>query len=549
MKQLTKKAWSLFLALALIVCFALPAMAVSDSDLSAAVAKSAAYIQNTVKEPQVASIGGEWAVIGLARSGQNVPQSYWDNYYAKVEEYVKAKNGVLHTKKYTEYSRVALALTSIGADPTNVAGYNLLTPLGDFDKTVWQGVNGPIWALIALDSAAYEMPVNTEAVKQASRQMYVDEILRRQLDDGGWNLTGEGGSGQADPDITGMALQALANYKEQAKVAAAVDKALACLSKMQDEEGGYSSWNAANSESVVQVIVGLCALGLDLQDSRFVKNGHGLLDNLLSYSKPDGSFIHTNQGSGNDQMSSEQGLYGLVAALRAVKGQNSLYNMSDCNIHVSGQPGGNTPPSPTGMHPDVKKVPVVAEGVTFADIANHKNKAAIEALAARKIINGYNAESFGPDDTMTRAQFATIVVNGLGLPQQTVNTFADVPANAWFAPYVGAAYKYGIVNGRSATVFDPAGTITRQEAAAMVARSANKLCGVQISLNESEIAGTLAKFGDAAKISDWARENMAFCYKEGIMDPSDQNAKPTTPILRWEIAQMLYNLLEKVDLL
>ena len=45
------------------------------------------------------------------------------------------------------------------ADPRDVAGYDLTKPLGDFDKTVWQGINGPIWALIALDSGNYEVPV------------------------------------------------------------------------------------------------------------------------------------------------------------------------------------------------------------------------------------------------------------------------------------------------------------------------------------------------------------------------------------------------------
>ena len=278
--------------------------AVTDDELSTAVTGSAKYMLDTVESPQVGSIGGEWAVIGLARSGYPVPQEYWDGYYATVEEYVEACGGVLHDKKYTEYSRLVVALTAIGADPRDVAGYNLLTPLGDFDKTIWQGINGPIWALIALDSGNYDMPVNTEAETQATRQMYVDEILSRQLDNGGWNLTDRGGSGGADPDITGMALQALAKYQEQAEVRAATEDALYCLSAMQDTDGGFSSWDSANSESVVQVIVALCELGIDLDDSRFVKDGNTLLDNLMSYRKANGSFLHTAAGSGSNQMPS-----------------------------------------------------------------------------------------------------------------------------------------------------------------------------------------------------------------------------------------------------
>lgn len=542
-----KRGLSLLLTLILVMGLCVPAMAISESDLTSAVTKSASYMLDAVKQPQVGSIGGEWTVIGLARSGHDVPQKYWDNYYAAVEDYVEDCSGVLHKKKYTEYSRVVVALTAIGADPADVAGYDLLKPLGDFDKTIWQGINGPIWALIALDSGSYEMPVNAEAKTQATRQMYIDEILSRQLNDGGWNLSDKGGNGQSDPDVTGMALQALAKYQAQSAVKAATDKALTCLSKMQDSDGGYASWETSNSESVVQVIVALCELGIDLNDSRFTKNGSTLLDNLFSYRNADGSFSHTANGSGNDQMSSEQGFYGIVAVMRAMQGKNSLYRMSDCSIRVSGNAGLDTIGLP-GKHADVQKVPVTVPGTTFADITNHANKTAIEELAARGIITGYNATSFGPNDTMTRAQFATIVVRGLGLPLMTTNNFSDVKAGSWYASYVGTAYSYGIVNGRTATTFDPEGTITRQEAAAMVARAA-KLCGMDTELETYEILNVLAQFGDYMSIGEWARESMAFCYGEDILDQSDWNVEPNRAILRCEIAQMLYNMLVKSTLM
>lgn len=542
-----KRGLSLLLTLILVMGLCVPAMAISESDLTSAVTKSASYMLDAVKQPQVGSIGGEWAVIGLARSGYDVPQKYWDNYYAAVEDYVENCNGVLHNKKYTEYSRVVVALTAIGADPTNVAGYDLLKPLGDFDKTIWQGINGPIWALIALDSGNYDMPINAEAKTQATRQLYIDEILSRQLNDGGWNLSDKGGNGQSDPDITGMALQALAKYQSQSAVKTATDKALTCLSNMQDNRGGYASWETSNSESVVQVIVALCELGIDLNDSRFTKNGSTLLDNLFSYRNADGSFSHTANGSGNDQMSSEQGFYGIVAVMRAMQGKNSLYRMSDCSIRISGNAGVDTIGLP-GKHADVQKVPVTVPGTTFADITNHANKTAIEELAARGIITGYNATSFGPNDTMTRAQFATIVVRGLGLPLMTTNNFSDVKAGSWYASYVGTAYSYGIVNGRTATTFDPEGTITRQEAAAMVARAA-KLCGMDTELETYEILNVLAQFGDYMSIGEWARESMAFCYGEDILDQSDWNVEPNRAILRCEIAQMLYNMLVKATLM
>lgn len=550
MKQRTgARSLTLLLTLCLVLSLTVPAWAVSNDELQSYVTKSGAYILDTVKNPQVGSIGGEWAVLGLARSGYDVPDGYFEEYYATVEAYVKACSGALHVKKYTEYSRVIVALTAIGKNPSDVAGYNLLTALGNFDKIIWQGINGPIWALIALDSGNYAMPQNPAAATQATRQMYINEILSRQLSNGGWNLTDKGGDGTVDPDITGMALQALAKYQEQAAVKTATDKALDCLSKMQRPDGSFASWGTTNSESVAQVIVALCELGISLDDSRFVKNGNTALDNLLTYQQSDGSFMHTVDGSGNNQMSSEQGFYSLVAALRAATSKSSLYRMSDSiSIGEEGSTGLKKGEGLEGKHGDVKAMPVTAPGTNFDDIYNSANRSAIEVLAARGIINGKGNGLFDPNANMTRAEFATIITRGLGLVPENTGVFTDVMPDQWYASYIGTANKYGIVNGIGGGLFNPNGTITRQEAATMVARAA-KLCGMDTELSPSTIRDMLAQFGDYVTVASWAQTSMAFCYQEGILDQSVLNIEPVKPILRCEIAQMLFNMLTKANLI
>jgi hypothetical protein len=550
MKQLRSRFMALAVTAALVFTLSAGALVADKPALQTAVTRSAAYMLKTVANPQVGSIGGEWAVLGLARSGYDVPQTYYQNYYATVESYVKACKGVLHDKKYTEYSRLIVALTSIGKDARNVGGYDLTQALGDFDKTIWQGLNGPIWALIALDSGNYAIPQNKSAKTQATRQMYVNEILSRQLADGGWSLMGKGGgTTPADPDITGMALQALAKYQSDSAVQKAIDVALNCLSKQQDKDGGFSSWENGNSESVVQVITALCELGISLDDSRFVKNGSTLLDSLLFYRQADGSFRHMSVGGGNNQMSSEQGLYGLVAVLRAQNGKNSLYRMSDA-IFISG----SAPSGPAkgaglpGKNADVKAVPITAPGTTFDDIVFSENLTAIEALAARGVITGKGGGKFDPSASMTRAEFAAIVTRALGLAERTSGVFADVPASAWYAPFVGAANQYGIVTGMGDSSFDPGATITRQEAAAMVARAA-KLCGMDTGLPAIEVRDILAQFGDYITVADWAQPFMAFCYREGILSQSDVNIEPSKVITRAEIAQMLFQMLTKANLI
>ena len=538
MKHRIRRAVSLCLALILALGLGVHA---SAAQVSTDLDQTARYIRTTVKAPQVGSVGGEWAVLGLARSSYAVPDSYYTAYYKNVETYVKDKKGVLHSKKYTEYSRVILALTAMGKDARDVAGYDLTLPLGDYDKTVWQGLNGPIWALIALDAGDYPMPENKAAKTQATRQMYVDCILDRQNPDGGWSLNA--GDTTSDPDITGMALQALSEYRDQAQVGSAIEKALACMSARQSSDGGFASWETENSESCVQMIVALCELGLDPEDGRFVKNGTSLLDVLASYRLSDGSYCHT-RGDGGNGMATEQALYALAAVRRAETGKPSLYDMSDAR-----SPGGETDTQGLpGKHKDVKPAQVVTPGLTFSDTNTHANRRAIEALAARGIINGMGDGTFGPDKTMTRAQFAAIVVRGLGLPQQAVTVFGDVKATDWHAPYVGTAYTYGIVNGRSANTFDPNGTITRQEAALMVARAA-KLCGMDTEMSALAVRDVLAQFTDYVTAADWARAGLAFCYREGILDDSALEILPKAAIHRCEIAQMLYNLLGTAQLL
>ena len=532
-------AW--ILTLAILLTLTVPALAASG--VQNEVQGSAAYMVSAVKSPEVGSIGGEWAIIGLARSGYTVPTNYYEDYYARVEKYVKNCSGVLHERKYTEYSRVSLALTAIGRDPSKVAGYNLLMPLGDFEKTIWQGMNGPIWALIALDSGNYDIPKNPAAKTQATRQLYIDEIVTNQKKDGGWSLTD---TGDSDVDITAMALQALAKYQDQKAVKSATDKALDYLSDVQDSKGGYASWGTTNVESVAQVVVALCELGLDLGDSRFVKNGHTLTENLLSFRQSNGGFYHVLDGSdGNNQMSAEQGFYALVAINRAENGKNSLYRMGDV-IKATTKP--STTVKKGSADASVSVPAVTAPGTTFSDVKNHANKAAIEALASRGIINGMGQGTFMSNKTMTRAEFAAIVTRALGLAAKDTKAFTDVPSSKWYAGYIGTANSSGIVNGVGSGKFNPDGTITRQEAAAMVARAA-KLCGLDTAMDAAATKDMLAQFGDYRSVASWAKEPMAFCYSVNILDQSDLNIEPTKAILRCEIAQMLYNMLSAAELI
>lgn len=307
-----------------------------EDSVDKGIKETAQLMLQTIPAPEISSLGGEWTVMSLARADLGIDSKYFENYYGNVVNTVKESEGVLHERKYTEYSRVILALTAIGKDPTNVAGYNLVANLADFERVIFQGINGPTFALIALDSKDYEIPINPDVKIQGTREMYIDNILERQLPDGGFSIAGD--DTPADADMTGMVLQALSKYKDMPKVKGAINEAVECLSKLQLEDGGYSSWGSANSESVVQVIMALTELGIDPNDDRFIKNDNSLIDNLMTFYVDGGGFMHIKEGEKEnggaqagivDPMATDQAMYGIVGYQRYMNQKNSFYNMSD----------------------------------------------------------------------------------------------------------------------------------------------------------------------------------------------------------------------------
>lgn len=319
------------LSLFVILCLAVTsvtgtAFAGSSVSYKKAMDKTQSYITENLKEPTIDN--GDWMVLGLARNGVSPGNALLKAYYSNAVKKLKTQKGELHPVKYTDYSRTILVFTALGKDPSDAGGYNLLKRLADFNKVKKQGINGPIWALIALDSGNYKIPTVKGVSVQTTRNLLIDYILDAQLEDGGFALSGE----KADPDMTGMALQALAKYykdKNYPKVTEAVDKALDCITYMQKTDGGFASWGTDNSESICQIIVALTALGINPEkDERFIRNGNSAIDALLDYYVSGGGFKHTKSGKING-VATEQGFYALTAYQRLLDGKNALYDMTD----------------------------------------------------------------------------------------------------------------------------------------------------------------------------------------------------------------------------
>jgi len=311
------------------------------TQLNATMAKLAA----TVTEPVFGTTAGEWTVLSLARGNYYAKDNaYFTGYYDRIVQTVNTTaasvnmSGALHKNKSTENSRLIVALSAIGKDATSVGDWNLVEAYSANGLT-WikkQGLNGTIWALIALDSNNYATSDTT------IRQQCVDSILSLQHDDGGWALQANK-TYASDPDVTGMALTALYPYRDQPAVAAACEEAFACLSAMQHDNGTFASGGSECAESCAWVIVSTTTWGINPDtDRRFIKNGKSVVDGLLAHYLSDSATFQHAVGAGSNAMATDQSCYALVAYDRFINGKKALYDYSDVTFEedtvVTGKP-------------------------------------------------------------------------------------------------------------------------------------------------------------------------------------------------------------------
>ncbi|MDR1028720.1 MAG: DUF4430 domain-containing protein, partial [Clostridiales Family XIII bacterium] len=389
-----------------------------DTSADGALYAALGYLGAGVTNPIMDSVGGEWAVVALARAGVGDPDAQvYQNYLKNLETAASAKIAstdpdtqvnkvVFRDRRITDNERVVVALSALGKDASAYTAsdgktYDFLSAIldrqaapndGEYQAVV-QGINGAIFALLALDSGGYLLPedepagtvplsadesgtvgvldaddpASAEALESgdpasveplegndtptvgpgtAARAYYLNFVLGREKNTGGWALGGEKDAA-GDPDITGMTLQALARYYKMddaayapyadagapalADIKAAVGRALTMLKDAQNEETGGFNHGGETSESAAQVLTGLSALGTDgTEDGSLFAS---VLANLLTYrNEATGAFVHVKGSDKGAQMATEQATYALVAYTRYVAGLAPLYDMSDVRV-------------------------------------------------------------------------------------------------------------------------------------------------------------------------------------------------------------------------
>lgn len=312
----------------------------------------------------------DWTALAMACAG--VADDY-AGYLSRLQSYVEqkyAENGGLHEVKATEYHRIALTVAALGGDPasfgTKPDGTAIdLVADGTYDwqgenELGAQGLNGWIFALLAMDAVAAEVPADA----RYSRESIVDTIVSAQLPEGGFAL----GGSDMDVDITAMALQALAPY--QAQYPEAIDAALNALSAAQLPSGGFESWGAQSSESCAQVLLALCALDVDPEtDERFQKADGNVIDALLAFRLADGSFAHQSDGAA-DAMAGEQAMQALTAMALRQQSAGRFFDLTDVHpIQLDGAGDAAPAETPAESGGSFPVLPVVLVVIAVAAVA------------------------------------------------------------------------------------------------------------------------------------------------------------------------------------
>jgi N-acetylmuramoyl-L-alanine amidase len=190
---------------------------------------------------------------------------------------------------------------------------------------------------------------------------------------------------------------------------------------------------------------------------------------------------------------------------------------------------------------------VIEMNKNFADSKGHWAQSYIDLLANKLVIDGVTDTTFEPERSITRAEFAALVVRSLGLEQKSGSAqFKDVSSSDWFSGVVSAAVYAKIIDGYEDNTFRPNQSINREELAAMVVR-ALAYAGAKPDVSSSRQSELLGKFADANSIV-WAKQELAVAVEAGIVEGmTDTTIVPTMQATRAQSATMLKRFLTRAN--
>lgn len=186
---------------------------------------------------------------------------------------------------------------------------------------------------------------------------------------------------------------------------------------------------------------------------------------------------------------------------------------------------------------------------TFADIQGHWAQSAIEAVASRWVIRGVDDTHFRPDASVTRAEFAVMLVQAMGIEtgHDSAQVFSDVRPDQWFFGGITAAYRAGLVQGYGDGRFAPGDNLTREQLFTLIVNALRKEGRLE-QLSEERVAEVLSRFADVGSISNWARESAAAAVENGLVrGRTAKTINPQERCTRAESAVLIRQLMDIVN--
>ncbi|MFC9775057.1 S-layer homology domain-containing protein [Paenibacillus chitinolyticus] len=177
---------------------------------------------------------------------------------------------------------------------------------------------------------------------------------------------------------------------------------------------------------------------------------------------------------------------------------------------------------------------------TLTDLDRSYAQKEIEGLISEGILSGYPDGTFKPENPITRAEFAKILVLALGLKEEPAKSasFHDVDASSWYSGYVGSLVASGITQGTTASTFSPDAKVTREELVVFFVRA--------FGLAErASVKSPTTKLTDLDLASDWAKPSVSLAYEIGFVNGIDNGEggllfKPKSSSDRQAVARLAY---------
>lgn len=193
---------------------------------------------------------------------------------------------------------------------------------------------------------------------------------------------------------------------------------------------------------------------------------------------------------------------------------------------------------------------VVWHPLEYVDVADHWSKTAVNDMGSRMIIEGTGEGMFSPNRDITRAEFAAILIRGMGLaPQQGSSSFSDIADSDWYNGAVNTAVSFGLMAGYADGMFRPEDRITREQAMVVLERAMSKT-GLNLQPVSTVNEEMLYPFQDTKQLADWARGAAAFNLQQGLITGRHAvELAPKKHMTRAEAAAVMQRLLKQSKLI